>query len=222
MPQGNVINVSDLIAVDDAGLHVDMRPVEAALRQSAYTPLARDACVFRRNGDFWQLVYAGVEKSVRHMKGMLFIHRLLEIAPESIPILQLRRVADPDFLPKILGSAGEVLDEQALRQIHERLGDIDAEMDEAKEHQDFAKQSDMVEEQESLKEQLRAGLGLGGRKRKAGDDLERNRKAVSNAIADAIKNITKVHPKLGRHLKAYISCGDHCFYRLEPGIVWST
>jgi len=222
MPPGNVIDASEIISVDDAGLHVDMRLVDAALRQGSIAPLAADARVFRKNGDHWQLGFEGKTIAHRHLKGMLYIHHLLEIAPELIPALQLRRVAEPDFHPVLLGSAGEILDEPTLRKIHGRLAEIDGEIDEAKSHNDFGKLSDLADEQASLREQLRAAVGIGGRKRKIGDDLERNRKTVSKAITDAIKNISATHKELGKHLRTHISCGDHCSYRLEPGKSWST
>jgi hypothetical protein len=222
MPQTNIIDVSRIVTVGDDGLQVDMRLVDAALRRGTAEYLAANACVFRKNGDHWNLAFAGKSITHRHLKGMLYIQYLLEIAPNQVPIIQLRRVSDPGFQPKILGDAGEVLDEQALKQFHERLALIDTELDEAKDQQDFGRQSDLVDEQEFLKEQLRAAIGSGGRKRKAGDDRERNRKAVCNAIDNAIKSITAEHRAMGEHLDVHISRGTHCFYRLESGMVWST
>ncbi|WP_298031826.1 hypothetical protein [uncultured Desulfovibrio sp.] len=223
MPQGNVIDASELITVTDDGLHVNMEPVEAALRQSAHASAASTSSFsFRKEGDYWRLVFGGKSALVKDTKGMLYIRHLLEIAPKQESTLQLRRVADPDFQPEFVGSGEETMDELELKQINDRLVAIDSELDAAKDIQDFGTQTDLVEERESLREHLRVSLGLGGRIRKDDDDLERNRKTVGNAITTAIKNIAAIHPELGRHLKAHISKGDQCGYRLEQGMVWST
>jgi hypothetical protein len=222
MPQSNIIDVSEILDIDDNGLRVDIGPVDAALRRSENAPVTSSAFAFRKKGDYWRLVFGGKTAMVKHTIGMLYIHYLLEIAPKQVSTIQLRQVANPEFQPHLLGSAGEELDNTTLKQLHKRLGDIDAELDEAKDHQNFGRQSDLVEEQESLKEQLHSSVGLRGRIRKADDDLERNRKTVSNAISTAIKKITAIHSELGQHLKTHISSGDHCAYRPEPGMAWST
>jgi hypothetical protein len=222
LPQGNIIDASELISVDDTGLHVNRRPVDAALRRSALATTSSNACAFRQEGDSWRLVFDGKTATAKHTKGMLYIRYLLEIAPRQVPTVQLRQVADPEFQPHLLGSAGEDLDNTFLKQLHERLGEIDAELDEANDQQDFGRQSDLVEEQERLNERLHSSVGLRGRIRKADDDLERNRKSVGNAISTSIRNIAEVHPELGRHLKAHISKGDQCAYRPKPGMAWAT
>jgi hypothetical protein len=222
MPQGNIIDASELISVDDAGVHLDMRLVDAALRQGATMSLAADARVFRKNGDHWQLAFEGKTVVVSHLIGMLYIHHLLEIAPKQMSVLQLRRVAVPEFQPQILGSAGELLDERALREFENSLSDISNELEEAKVNNDFGRQEHLLQEKMEIEDALSSGSGLSGRQRKASDDLERNRKTVSKAITKAIERITKTHKELGNHLNAHISCGDHCSYRLEPGKPWST
>ncbi len=221
LPPENILDASELISVDDARLHVDMRRIDNALQRSANAPLSPNACVFRQEGDSWRLVFAGKAIWTKHVKGMFYIRRLLEIAPEEESILQLRRVADPDFQPEIIGSANKVIDERTLKEIHQRLAAIESEQDAAREMNDFGTQQNLAEEREALNERLRVDLGLGGRIRKTGD-LKSNQTAVSNAITTAIKNIAKVHPELGSHLNIHISKGSLCSYHPEPGIVWST
>ena len=67
---------------------------------------------------------------------------------------------------------------------------------------------------------LAAALGTGGRARVAGDPVERARKAVSMRIAAAIKAIDRVHPPLGRHLRASVRTGRHCVYEPEDDVTW--
>jgi hypothetical protein len=222
IPQGNVIDAADIFTVNAAGLHVDMGPVDAALQRSAHAPIASSAYAFRQEGDYWRLVFDGKSAMAKHTKGMLYIHYLLEIAPRQESTLQLRRVADPDFQSQLLGDDGEILDERALYDFENRLSDIKEELQEAMSNNDLGRQSKLLEEQLAIENERDAGSGLSGRRRRANDDLERNRKAVCNAISSAIKNIAAVHPKLGGYLKTHISSGDHCSYRQEPGMVWST
>ena len=221
IPQSNVIDAADIFTVDAAGLHVDMSLVDAALR-CAVGSVGSSAYEFRRIGDQWQLSFAGHAIPHRDLRGMTYIHYLIERAPKLVPALELRRAAEPDYQPTILGSAGEVLDEQALRKYHQRLAELHLEDDDAQYVNDFGRMQAIQEEQAALEDALNSGVGLGGRKRKASDDLERNRKAVSKAITTAIQIITDAHPDLGHHLRTHITCGDHCFYRQEPGIIWST
>jgi hypothetical protein len=221
MPQTNIIDVSRLVSVNESGLHVDMGPVDAALIHGA-EPILADARVFRKTGDQWLLSFEGKTVPHRHLKGMIYIHYLLEIAPRQEPTVQLRRVADPDFQPQLLGNDGEILDELALYDFENRLSDIKEELQEALDNNDIGRQSKLIEEQLAIENERDTGNGLNGRKRRANDDLERNRKAVCNAIDNAIKSITVVHTPLGEHLDVHISRGDHCSYRLEPGKPWST
>jgi hypothetical protein len=150
IPPNNVIDVSEIIFIDDAGFHVDMRPADAALSRSDTANFSSSACMFKEEGDYWRLAFESTTVMVRHVKGMLYIHYLLETAPKSIPSVQLRRVADPDFQPELLGSSGELLDDHALKEIHERLKELPAEIDQAKSDNDFGRQTDLVDEQETF------------------------------------------------------------------------
>jgi hypothetical protein len=51
-------------------------------------------------------------------------------------------------------------------------------------------------------------------------DVERTRKAVRNAIRNAVTCIECAHPELGRHLHNCVITGCFCCYRPERDIVW--
>ena len=51
-------------------------------------------------------------------------------------------------------------------------------------------------------------------------EVEKTRKAVRNAIRNAVTCIEVVHPELGRHLHNCIITGCFCYYRPERTIVW--
>ena len=50
--------------------------------------------------------------------------------------------------------------------------------------------------------------------------VEKTRKAVGNAIRNAVSCIDCAHPELGRHLHNSVITGCFCSYRPERDIVW--
>jgi len=83
---------------------------------------------------------------------------------------------------------------------------------EAEELGDGARLAKARDEIERLAEQLSAGLGLGGRGRRAGSIAERARTNVQRRIKDAIQKIEKNDPELGRYLSSTIRTGAFCSF----------
>ena len=75
-------------------------------------------------------------------------------------------------------------------------------------------------EREALLSQLAGALGLGGRARPQGSDVERARKAVAMRVRDVIARIGSQAPGLGRHLANSVHTGTACVYRPERDVVW--
>jgi hypothetical protein len=69
--------------------------------------------------------------------------------------------------------------------------------------------------------ELSGALGLGGEARRAGDDVDRIRKAVRARLRDAIGRIEAVHPVLGRHLSVAVRTGAFCSYQPEAPVSWT-
>ena len=59
---------------------------------------------------------------------------------------------------------------------------------------------------------LRAAVGLGGRDRHTGSDVERMRVAITRRIRAAIRQIAMKHPSLGAHLIETVRTGYRCAY----------
>ena len=55
----------------------------------------------------------------------------------------------------------------------------------------------------------------------AGGTVERARSAVTHRIRAAIRQLDKVNPNLGRHLRHAINTGTYCSYRPEHPTTWS-
>lgn len=219
----SVLALADLTAIDDDARLVASPDAERLLRESGGAPRAgaSDGCVFLKQGKTWRLVFEGVTRGVRHSNGMDYIAELLRNPHQEIHSARLRDLVAGER-PRALGSAGEVLDTAALRDLKKRLDDNKAEQAEAAELRDEIRQEKLQEEFESLREELARATGLGGRQRHAASDFERARQAVSRAVHRAIEAISREHEPLGRHLDLSLKIGDVLVYAPDRPLAWST
>ena len=114
------------------------------------------------------------------------------------------------------------MDAQARAEYTRRLEALRDELSEAEANNDLGRCGRARAEMDMLAAQLSGALGLGGRDRPAGGDLERARSAVGKRIRAEIKRIRAAHPALGRHLAATISTGYFCAYEPEhdAAVTW--
>ena len=102
----------------------------------------------RRQGPVWQLTFAGREATVPHTKGLADIARC---SP--------RRRRDPRARahrrgPDRSGSAGDVVDRQALDAYRQRLADLDADVDDADRDNDPERRARAEVERQALLDEL--------------------------------------------------------------------
>jgi non-specific serine/threonine protein kinase len=121
-----------------------------------------------------------------------------------------------------LGSAGDVLDDDALKEYHEHLKDLQEEIREAEDNHDIGKVQRLKEDMEAVTAEIGRATGLGGRNRKAADDRERARQAVSAAIRRALNAIKKEHEPLWRHLSNSLKIGEFLSYQPDQPTSWTT
>jgi hypothetical protein len=121
MPQGNVLDAADIISADDAGLHLNMRLVDAALMRSAIAAASPDVCVFRQEGNGWLIVYEGKTLRPKNSIGLACIHHLLMHPGEYYAASILRKLIDPDFQDIYDSCVDSVTDDESLRQYARRL-----------------------------------------------------------------------------------------------------
>ncbi|MEE9269758.1 MAG: hypothetical protein V3V49_05795 [Candidatus Krumholzibacteria bacterium] len=191
--------------------------------------------IFRKDGDYWTLKYDGKKVRLKDIKGMNYISHLLLYPNQKFRALELTQLfskgtgvinAKPsDFdadQPVVtgLGNAGPILDSKAKEEYRERLNTLQKEREDAEKDSDQARLSKINEEAELLISQLGGAYGLGGRGRKALDNEENVRKAVSKSIKEAIKRIGRSHPTLARHLSDHIHPGRTCSYNPPEPIDW--
>ena len=186
------------------------------------------ANVFRREGDYWSVIFDGETVHVRDLKGMRYLARLLADPGRELHVLDLvaaetggggaqadnSRAGD---LPRsALGDAGEVLDTRAKDAYRRRLAEIDDDIDEARALGDAERAAQADAERDFLVRELARAYGLGGRGRRTASASERARAGVTRAVRQAIARIGEHHPQLGEHLRRTVRTGTYCAYVPDP------
>jgi hypothetical protein len=170
---------------------------------------------FRRTGDGWMVAWSGDGTRVPDSKGMRDLAVLLARPGVEVHVSDLtggRAGVDR--------GTGEVLDRRARAEYRRRLVELDAEVAEAEADHDRGRLEQARVERDFLVAELSAAVGLGGRPRTRGDDVERARKAVAGRIKQAIDRVEAADARLGRHLRNSIRTGTTCSYEPEGRVDW--
>jgi len=115
-----------------------------------------------------------------------------------------------------LGGGEPYFDEEARRAYTQRLRDLRAALEEAEAFNDLGRASETRAEIELVSDELRRGIGLGGRLRASGSLLERARVNVTRAIKAALGAVAEHDVALGHYLAATIKTGAFCSYSPDP------
>ncbi len=217
---GSGLCFGDAATVELEGLH-GTRQVYPVLGGAGSPSRVRRAAaeaetVFRRDGEYWLIGYAGQAVMLRDTKGLRDLHQLLSRPGREIHVLDLA-TASRAAAQVGLGS----VDDRARAEYRQRLSELEEELDEADRLGDLARLQRARVEHDAVLEHLQAAYGLGGRSRETGSDAERARKAVTGRVHDAIGRIELQHPRLGRHLRFSIRTGRYCSYQPEQPVHWA-
>jgi hypothetical protein len=191
--------------------------------------------LFRREGQYWTVCYQGSVARLTDAKGLRLLARLLADPGREFHAVDLeaadaqaqrpapapvRDAADRDELPvrADLGDAGDLLDATAKAAYKARLGELQAELEEAERCNDPGRAAKAGTERDFLVAELARAVGLGGRDRRAASPAERARLNVTRAIRTAMANLARANPPLGRHLAATIRTGRYCSYTPDPRV----
>jgi class 3 adenylate cyclase/AcrR family transcriptional regulator len=187
--------------------------------------------LFRRDGEYWTIGYRGLVVSLRDTKGLRDLGRLLGEPGREFHVLDLMaagtgaRSTSPSRAAEaglaIQGRGEPVIDQAARAHYQRRITELEQELEEAQERGDGEATAAAREELDALITALTAAYGLAGRPRRSPDPVERARKAVTRRIRNAMRRITRAHPRLGQHLAASIRTGEFCSYQPERAILWS-
>jgi tetratricopeptide (TPR) repeat protein len=191
--------------------------------------------VFRKEGEYWTLGWAGSETRLKGRRGFDYIASLLRHPGEEIAAWELIAKVEPPMLPiagsrrdtkeKVvvaggLGDAGEVLDLKARAQYKQRFKELREEIDLAEQLNDSARAHAARAEIEFIEDEITAAIGLGGRARKNASHTERARLAVTKTVKAALASIRDANPDLGRHLTSSIRTGNFCAYLPKQRVTW--
>ena len=185
--------------------------------------------VFRREGDYWLVIFEEHTVRVRDLKGMRYLARLLAdpgreyhvldlVAAESSTVAQGDSSQAARLRYSALGDAGEMLDPRAKDAYRRRLAEIDDDIDQALAIGDTERTAQAEAERDFLVRELTRAVGLGGRDRRAASASERARAAVTRAIRQAIARIGEHDPALEEHFSRTIRTGTYCAYLPDPRI----
>ncbi|CAJ0871805.1 7-cyano-7-deazaguanine synthase [Ralstonia mannitolilytica] len=119
-----------------------------------------------------------------------------------------------------LGNAGVVVDRKAVEQYRAKYQSLVTEKAEAEQDGDHQRVEEIEDEMAQIADAITAGVGKGGKLRKAGDKRKNVRDAFRNAVNRAIKQIEKWDKPLAEHLKASIKFGNEVVYRPGVPITW--
>jgi len=170
--------------------------------------------VFRREGDYWSVVFEGRTVRVRDLKGMRYLAQLLAHPGREFHVLDL--VAGETGQPMALGDAGVMLDERAKTAYRRRLAEIEDDIEQARALEDAVREAQADAERDFLVRELARAVGLGGRDRRATSASERARSGVTRAVRKGIARIGEHNPQLGEHLNGAIRTGTYCAYAPDP------
>ena len=152
--------------------------------------------VFRREGDYWSVVFEGRTVRVRDLKGMRYLAQLLAHPGREFHVLDL--VAAETGQQTALGDAGEMLDERAKTAYRRRLAEIEDDIEQARALEDAEREAQADAERDFLVRELARAVGLGGRDRRAASASERARSGVTRAVRQGIARIGEHHPRARR------------------------
>jgi hypothetical protein len=191
--------------------------------QTARGQPARAVNSFRREGDYWSVVFERHTVRVRDLKGMRYLAHLLAHPRREFHVLDLVAAEHGSVAPvesgqaaelsqSTLGDAGELLDARAKNAYRRRLAEIEDDIEQARALGDTERAAQADTERDFLVRELSRAVGLGGRDRRAASASERARVGVTRAMRKAITRIGEHHSELGEHLDRAIRTGTYCAY----------
>jgi pimeloyl-ACP methyl ester carboxylesterase len=190
------------------------------MRQEGTAPVPER--LFRCEGEYWTLAFAGRLCRMRDAKGLHHVAHLLQHPDEYVAALDLiaaceggaapARAAARERTARSVGDAGPMLDAEARRSYRVRLRELRELVEEAERNNDVGRGAAARTEMAFIEDQLAAAFGLAGRARRAASGAERARLTVTKRIRGAVGRIQACHPALGDHLARCIRTGLFCCY----------
>jgi hypothetical protein len=206
---------AELVAQNEAAAdrlfdQLRLRPVRAAEpdAEDVAGPTVAATFEIRRNGDFYEVSYAGETATLRQSKGLDMLAMLVARPDTEVHVLDLSGGAVIQGQP----GAGPALDAKARGEYESRLGDLREELAEAESFGDAGRAEAAREEIDFIARELSRAFGLGGRTRRSGTAAERARVNVRRRLKDAITRVGEQSDRAGRYLENTVKTGTYCRY----------
>jgi hypothetical protein len=179
---------------------------------------------FRREGEFWTIVFDGEAVRMKHSKGLAYLARLLERPGRELHALDLAQYGvggavarqPAELEVRTDAGSGPALDSAAKAAYRDRVEELRADLAQAEEWNDAERATRSRTELDALTAELAGAVGLGGRDRPTSSSAERARISVTRAIRSAVDRLRAESPALGRHLEATVRTGTYCAYTPDP------
>ena len=213
-------------------------PERVSAFEAVWEPLPKPAGTIRgvlaRTGEYWTVRYGDVGFSLKDVKGLSYIQRLLQHPGEEFHALDLidqpgpgsaaesTRADEATLLSETsvsiggLGDAGEMLDSRAKQDYKRRLLELSEKLTDLRERGDSDRAAEVESEIDFLAREMKRAVGLGGRDRRAGAAAERARINVTRAIKGALQKIAERNADLEKLLDSAIRTGLFCSYIADP------
>jgi hypothetical protein len=200
--------------------------------------------IFRGNGDYYEIVYRGVDLGpIKASKGLGYITHLLENPGKEFSAENLDRLVNApsndittrntnprvdysemkNFTEEELVAEQLIIDDQANTEIRMRMKSIDERIEEETDFQNYEKVAELQDEKDEIVEYLKAATGLRGKPRPISDATSRAKKRIQMNISRSLKRIKKANPELYSHLEKSISpISNQISYKPDENIRWLT
>jgi len=132
-----------------------------------------------------------------------------------------RVTREAEGLELAASDGGDLADETTIRECRERYEELEVEREEARRTGDKARLADIQGEIGKIAAYLSASLGLGGKSRKALDDVSKVRRRIARVINIAIDKIEENDPDLATHLRNSIRTHINMSYAPDRPIDWA-
>jgi len=178
--------------------------------------------VFRKKGQAWVVRFAGGQEWILlPSRGAAYLHVILSNPGKQFSVVDL--VCQVTKTPKeyILGEADAVSDKEALRNYQARCEELEEQIQEAKEFNNWAAQEKAETERDKLLEHMRRDTGFHGKIRKQEGDRDKVRKAFLAAMRRVLKDIAQFDPAFAEHINATLRCGWNPRYAPPADVLWS-
>jgi pimeloyl-ACP methyl ester carboxylesterase len=170
----------------------------AAPAEPVHPPTAMPSDVFRCEGEYWTLAFAGRVCRLRDAEGLHHIAYLLERPGEPVP-------------------ASDLLDGRATSTSRRRRNGLRPVPEEVDRFNDASRAVAVRTEMEFIENHLTAAVELGGRDPGVAPAAERARLTVTKRVKGVLQRIDRQHPALAEHLARSIRTGVVCAYLPAPG-----